>query len=175
MVMNAAGKHADGIKALLCCTLGKFDEATSCFEHALRSFCRAGYQPELAWTYYDFAEMLIRWDSPGDRERADTLLSKARDLTRSLGMRPLLARVENSLRRIRGSCRVRALYPAGLTEREVEVLRLVTRGYTNREIGDRLFISPRTVARHMQNLFEKTGMANRAEATTFFIREGLAE
>jgi DNA-binding NarL/FixJ family response regulator len=57
----------------------------------------------------------------------------------------------------------------------VDVLKLVARGFTNREIGERLFISHRTVATHLRNIFEKTGMANRAEATAFAMREGLIE
>ena len=65
--------------------------------------------------------------------------------------------------------------PAGLTKREVEILTLVGHGLTNSQIGERLFISYRTVATHLRNIFEKTGMANRAEATAFAMREGLID
>ena len=71
--------------------------------------------------------------------------------------------------------RPRSRRVAGLTRRQLEVLRLVARGYTNQEIGEKLFISPETVARHVHDLLERTGMANRAEATAFAFREGLVE
>jgi DNA-binding NarL/FixJ family response regulator len=51
----------------------------------------------------------------------------------------------------------------------------VARGLTNAEIGERLFISPNTVARHIQNMLEKTGMANRTEATAFAYRSGIVQ
>jgi DNA-binding NarL/FixJ family response regulator len=55
----------------------------------------------------------------------------------------------------------------GLTRREVEVLRLVATGATNREIADSLVISDRTVARHVSNMFAKLGVSSRAAATGF--------
>jgi DNA-binding NarL/FixJ family response regulator len=57
--------------------------------------------------------------------------------------------------------------PATLSSREVEVLRLVARGRTNQEIADELVIALNTVARHVSNIFDKTGVANRAEAASF--------
>ncbi len=60
----------------------------------------------------------------------------------------------------------------GLSAREVEVLRLVTDGLTDRDIGGALGISPRTVGRHVGNILEKLGVRNRAEAARRY-REGL--
>jgi DNA-binding CsgD family transcriptional regulator len=62
----------------------------------------------------------------------------------------------------------------GLTEREGEVLRLVTAGKTNRQIAADLFLSEKTVARHMNNIFDKIGVSSRAAATAFALREGIA-
>ncbi len=62
----------------------------------------------------------------------------------------------------------------GLTGREVEVLRLVAQGLSNREIGDRLVISPRTVERHMENIFAKIGVNNRVQASAFAFSNGVA-
>jgi DNA-binding NarL/FixJ family response regulator len=56
---------------------------------------------------------------------------------------------------------------AGLTPREIEVLRLVAKGSTNRDIAETLVISERTVARHMSNILTKLGLSNRAAATAF--------
>ena len=64
--------------------------------------------------------------------------------------------------------------PGGLTEREGEVLRLVTAGKTNRQIAADLFLSEKTVARHMNNIFDKIGVSSRAAATAFALREGIA-
>jgi len=62
-----------------------------------------------------------------------------------------------------------------LSEREVEVLRLVAVGLSNSQIGDRLFISLHTVANHVQSILTKTRLANRTEAAAYAIRHKLAE
>jgi DNA-binding CsgD family transcriptional regulator/tetratricopeptide (TPR) repeat protein len=64
-------------------------------------------------------------------------------------------------------------YPNGLSQREVEVLRLVAAGKTNQQIADELVISLNTVARHVSNIFGKTGVANRAEAASYAHSRGL--
>jgi DNA-binding NarL/FixJ family response regulator len=67
----------------------------------------------------------------------------------------------------------RPAYPGGLSEREVEVLRLVAAGKSNQQIADELVISPNTVVRHVSNIFTKTGVANRTGAASFATRHGL--
>jgi NarL family two-component system response regulator LiaR len=61
-----------------------------------------------------------------------------------------------------------------LTEREVDVLRLVAKGLSNDEIGERLFISERTVRTHVSNILGKLHLANRTQAALYALREGLA-
>lgn len=61
-----------------------------------------------------------------------------------------------------------------LTEREVEVLRLVAQGLTNQEIAEKLVISERTVGTHVSNILEKLHLANRTQAALYALREGLA-
>ena len=73
---------------------------------------------------------------------------------------------------------VRSAYDArkaerGLTEREKEILVLVSKGCSNAEIGDILHLSPNTVKNHLKNLFESLGAADRAEAVAIGIRRGL--
>ncbi|HEX5167435.1 MAG TPA: LuxR C-terminal-related transcriptional regulator, partial [Thermomicrobiales bacterium] len=65
--------------------------------------------------------------------------------------------------------------PARLTSREMDVLRLLAVGRSNREIGAELFLSVRTVERHVANLYRKIDAHNRAEATTFAIRVNLVQ
>jgi DNA-binding NarL/FixJ family response regulator len=67
----------------------------------------------------------------------------------------------------------RPSYSGGLSEREVEVLRLVAAGRSNQQIADTLVISPNTVLRHISNIFRKTGAANRVEAASYASRHGL--
>jgi DNA-binding CsgD family transcriptional regulator/pimeloyl-ACP methyl ester carboxylesterase len=61
-----------------------------------------------------------------------------------------------------------------LSSREVEVLRLIAAGRSNAQIAGALVISPNTVGRHVSNIFDKLGFANRAEATAYALRNGLA-
>ncbi len=68
---------------------------------------------------------------------------------------------------------VRRELVAGLTAREIEVLRLVARGQTMKEIGGSLGISPKTADNHIQNLYGKIGVRTRAGATLFAIEHGL--
>jgi DNA-binding NarL/FixJ family response regulator len=64
-------------------------------------------------------------------------------------------------------------HPSGLTSREVEVLGLVATGMTNPQVAHRLFISPRTVQRHLNSIYRKLGVGSRAEATRFALEHGL--
>ena len=63
--------------------------------------------------------------------------------------------------------------PMRLTAREVEVLRLLARGLSNKEIGKHLVISPKTAGSHVENIYAKTGAANRAQASLFAVKHGL--
>lgn len=63
--------------------------------------------------------------------------------------------------------------PAGLSDREVEVLRLLARGLSNADIARRLVISPRTAEHHVQHVYTKVGVSSRAAATLFAVRQGL--
>lgn len=65
-------------------------------------------------------------------------------------------------------------FPAGLTAREAEVLRLVAKGYTNAEAAEKLFISPRTVNWHLTSIYRKVGLGSRPAAIRFAVENGLA-
>jgi len=70
--------------------------------------------------------------------------------------------------------RRRATLPGGLTEREAEVLTLIATGKSNREIATSLFISQKTVARHLSNIFTKLGLPSRTAAAGYAFEHGLA-
>ena len=63
--------------------------------------------------------------------------------------------------------------PAGLTEREVEVLRLLARGSSNVEIARELVVSRRTAEHHVQHIYTKIGVSTRAAAALFAMQHGL--
>ena len=67
----------------------------------------------------------------------------------------------------------RTRHPDGLTDRELDVLRLVCRGLTNRKIGDELFISVKTVGRHVENIYAKIGVSTRAGAAVYAMEKRL--
>ena len=67
-----------------------------------------------------------------------------------------------------------AAYPGGLTRREVEVLRLIAQGKSNREIGAELVLSLRTVERHMVNIYSKLDIHSKAQATAYAFTHQLA-
>jgi DNA-binding CsgD family transcriptional regulator len=95
----------------------------------------------------------------GDLETADLELDAARRVLTELGAKRDLAMLDGE--------RPRPSVPAGLTPREVEVLRLVAAGGSNREIAAELVLSEKTVARHVANIFLKIGVSSRAAATAF--------
>jgi HD-GYP domain-containing protein (c-di-GMP phosphodiesterase class II) len=64
-------------------------------------------------------------------------------------------------------------WPSELTTREVEVLRLLTRGYSNREIADQLRITRKTAGNHVEHVYSKIGVSNRARAALFAMKHGL--
>ena len=163
----------DRVLGLLARTMGQLEKATSDFEDALTFCSKAGYRPQLAWTCHDFAETLLARNHSGDNQRAMSLLDNAVGISTELGMRPLMERVTALQDRAESASGETPAHPDGLTEREIEVLHLVAAAHSNREIGDRLFISPHTVANHVRNILAKTGTANRIEAATYAIRHKL--
>ena len=99
----------------------------------------------------------------GDEEAADLEHEAARSIFERLGAKPDLARFD-----ARGDGGAH-----GLSRRELEVLRLVASGKSNREIAAALVISEHTVARHVQNIFAKLGLSSRAAATAFAFEHDL--
>ena len=97
----------------------------------------------------------------GDRDSAEMELDAARWVFRQLGAAPDLALADGR------SERPSARGAGALTARELELLRLVATGGTNRAIAAELFLSEKTVARHLANIFAKLGLSSRAAATAY--------
>ena len=108
--------------------------------------------------------------------RARTLFEQAHALFEELGVQGEVQALREHLEHLPGKSPTRKArpLPAGLSEREVEVLRHIVTGKSNRQIADELILSERTVANHLAHIFNKTGTDNRTAAAAFAIRHGLA-
>ena len=160
---------SDRLFALLAHTMGDLDQAMTHFEDA-PAFCRRDYRPELAWSCCDFAETLLRRNSSGDREKSLALLEESLALATELGMRPLMERVGRLQEQAQTRPAAPPACPDGLTQREVEVLRLIATGKNNREIAEELVISLGPVANHVTSILNKASLNNRTEAAGYAFR-----
>ena len=117
-----------------------------------------------------------------DRDGAAGALAEAAALASGLGATPLAQEVESLARRARlplrtatvGSTVAGAVLPA-LTQREVDVLRLVAEGHSNSQIAAALYISPKTVSVHVTNVLAKLSVTNRREAAAVAYHAGLLD
>jgi DNA-binding CsgD family transcriptional regulator/tetratricopeptide (TPR) repeat protein len=165
----ACNGSADRYLGMLASTLGEWDRAEQHFEAAMELNRRMGALTWLAHTAYEYARLLLA-RGPGERDRARALLAEAGALAERIGMPTLLGRV-----RALGSSAPSTGHPDGLSPREVQILSLVARGLSNREIGGTLFISEHTAANHIRSILRKTRCANRTEAASYAHRHGLTE
>ena len=140
---------------------------------------------EAAYARFREAEAVLA--DRGSRDAAAATLSKARETATTLGARPLLELIDGLAARARLSLddipESAEPVPAAddpmaaydLTARELEVLRLVAAGRTNRQIGEELFISESTAGVHVSRILAKFGVAGRVEAATIAARLGIAD
>ena len=136
----------------------------------------------VAYARYRSAEAILRRD--GIKADVGALLRDAADDAAALGALPLYRSIETLARRARVPmdrpepaklAPERERRPAGLSAREIEVLRLVADGRSNGEIGEALFISRKTAGVHVTHILDKLGVANRVEAAMAAGRLGLLD
>ncbi len=157
---------ADRYLGVLAATLGDWDRAERHFEDALALNRALGARTWLAHTAFEYARMLI---ASGRSDEATPPLRESLSLARAIGLPTLTARIAGLGRAVEP---VQPM-PDGLTAREVEILRLVARGLSNRDIGGALHISEHTAANHIRSILRKTGCANRTEAAAYAHRRSL--
>ncbi|OAI38911.1 hypothetical protein AYO38_01845 [bacterium SCGC AG-212-C10] len=150
-------------------TLAKVDAARGDRDGAVLLLQEAELQARRELQRPDLAQILLaRAELLADGSQRRAALSEASALVRDLRMSREVAVAERLSLSDRGPS-----LPHGLTPREGDVIRLVGRGYTNRQIAAELVISERTVVNHIANIFAKVGVENRAGLAAFAVRAGL--
>jgi predicted ATPase/DNA-binding CsgD family transcriptional regulator len=159
---------ADRYLGMLAATLGEPERAEEHFERALEQNRQMGASTWVAHTAYEYGRFLLG-RGRGSRERAEALLGEAATLAEQIGMEGLRGKI-----RLLGVDAPGVELPDGLSPREAQILELVARGLSNREIGAEVSISEHTAANHVRSILRKTGCANRTEAASYAHRHGLA-
>lgn len=138
---------------------------------ALRAACRRWH--DVGATYEAARSCVLlgeAYGTLGDPDAGMSELISAREMFERLGAAPDAQLAD----RLVAQLSEEDTRPAGLTEREVEVLQLVARGRTNREVAEQLVLSEKTVARHLSNIFTKIDVSSRTEAAAFAFQHGIA-
>lgn len=159
-------------QAVVCALEGCYAEAEQAFERAVAVFRRLS----LPW---EEAEALCCWAQAsrdaGQRAKAALWAGQAIASYRRRGAgERWVERVQRLVAQPAGSARA-TVYPNGLSAREIEVLRLVAAGKSNREVAQALMISVNTVLQHMRSIFNKTGANTRTQAADFAHRHDITE
>jgi DNA-binding CsgD family transcriptional regulator len=157
---------------LLEAALGRKEMAVQSLESALALAMRASSDPWIVKTSIWLSRELLDRGRGQDVEHASHLLIEARRIAASHAMQKALSEIDREFERSQGTF-VPAPMPFGLTEREVEVLRLLAAGRSSREIAEHLVISTRTAEHHVQNIYNKTGARRRVDAAALAGRHGL--
>jgi DNA-binding CsgD family transcriptional regulator len=158
---------ADRYLGMLASVLGETELAAGHFERALALNRRMGVRTWLAHTAFEYGRFLLA-RGRGERALADELLAEAASLATAIGMPTLVERIASL-----GASPAPPALPDGLTPREAQILGLIARGLSNREIGRTLTISEHTAANHVRSILRKTNCANRTEAASYAHRHRL--
>ncbi|MBI4499898.1 MAG: helix-turn-helix transcriptional regulator [Gemmatimonadetes bacterium] len=147
---------------------GDLVAATVCFENAVHLYQESGAPFETARAKLDLSGTLAATGryAPADREAR-----QASEIFHGLGAQQDEARARALLER--PTLKRKGDGPAGMTARQLEILRLVAQGMSNPQIATRLRLSDHTVKRHVANLLTKLGLPSRAAAVAYAAREGL--
>ena len=160
-LLAAASAHAAGAVRL---AEGDIESAST----SLRQACETWRELEMPYEEAHTCVLLAAiCEKRGDRDSRRLELETARRLFTQLDAVPCLARIAEQPERASPQ-RI-----GSLSEREAQVLRLLAAGKTNRAIADALFISEKTVARHVSNIFDKLGVSNRSGATAWAFQHNL--
>jgi DNA-binding CsgD family transcriptional regulator len=155
--------------AMLAYTASRPDVAREHFENAVSLNRAMRAWPYLARTLHRYGTFLLARPTDAERQAGLQQLREGEGLARRLGMARLVSDINAVLQSKEGV----TAFPDDLTAREVDVLRLLAIGRTNKDVSLVLAISLNTVATHVRSILNKTQCANRTEAATYAIRHGL--
>jgi ATP/maltotriose-dependent transcriptional regulator MalT len=191
------GVSVDRILGEVAAVEGNWSKAEQAFENGLELCHRAENQPEQAAILYEKARMILMRGNDETSEKRYASLQDILDLcnqAHELFLKYRMQRAANLVETFHEGVRQlehredekppnriiqqhvthpEYLLDLHLTKRELEVLRLVAEGHTDREVADILVISPRTVNRHLANTYVKLDVPGRASAVAYAIRQGL--
>ena len=162
---------ADRLRGGLAHLLGRDDEAEQHFRAAMVLADRSASPVWRAHVQHDWSVLAA---ATGDTARASSLAREALATAAALGMSTLAAHAALLIDHVVPATAVSPTHD-GMSARELDVLRLIAEGCSNREIGERLFISQHTAANHVRSILQKTGCANRAEAAAYAVHRKLAQ
>jgi DNA-binding NarL/FixJ family response regulator/predicted negative regulator of RcsB-dependent stress response len=146
-------------------------DAANILQQAVNGFARLGLRLEAAQARLELARALAVQSPPGAIETA----RHARNELEALGASREADAAAALMRSLGARGRAGPRSFGSLSRRETEVLRLLGEGLSNREIGDRLFISPKTAEHHVSRIYGKLGLKSRAEAAAYAVRSLGAE
>jgi ATP/maltotriose-dependent transcriptional regulator MalT len=159
-MFTALAQSTSGAVAL---AQGQAEEALRSLRPAWRAWQDLGMPYQAARVRHSIGRA---YQQLGDADAASMEFDAARWAFEGLGASPDVAALDRETAAVAPS-------PDGLTGREVEVVRLAAAGLSNREIAVRLFLSEKTVARHLSNVYTKLGISSRAAATAYAYDHGL--
>jgi DNA-binding CsgD family transcriptional regulator/tetratricopeptide (TPR) repeat protein len=190
------GNAVDRILGIVAVHTGDWEIADRAFEGGLVLCRRANNQPEEAAILYEQARAALICKAP--LQQVYALCDQARALFAQYGMQRAIAMVDtlregatqlerkeeekaldvpahisSPIATAAKEHQIEYVLKLTLTKREIEVLRLVAEGHTDREVAEMLIISPRTANRHLSNIFVKLDVPGRAAAVAYAIRQGL--
>lgn len=154
--LDVAAHRYDAAKAYLDDALALADACATPYERALTLLAQAELQLAV-----------------NEVTTVSDLLDEAHVICSCLCATPALKRADTLADELSKRRRAATPCPAGLTKREAEVLGLLAQGFSNKEIAAVLYLSPRTVGRHVAKAYRKIGVHRRAEATAYALRHGL--
>jgi LuxR family transcriptional regulator, maltose regulon positive regulatory protein len=166
---RASARVAEG---LIAAASGQHERARGALDEAVSLFARAGSSYETAWARVELARSLIALDR-GETARAE--LERAYGVFAELGATWSARQARALLATASGAPTASVGRPTagGLSPRELDVLRLLTQGLRNAEIGTRLGVSAFTVKRHVTNILTKLDLPTRAAAAAYAARQGI--
>jgi DNA-binding CsgD family transcriptional regulator len=151
----------------------RYDEAMACFEDAVDLYERCGAPYEAARARLELASVLVML---GRLERAEVEALLAHQVLEQLNSRFYAGRaaaLQHDISRRLREADAKAAGRSQLTERQLDVLRLLARGLSNREIAAALFVSEHTVHRHVANILQRLDLPSRAAAAAYATRHNL--